>query len=346
MDRLRDQQAWLMTASLAILAIVAIGFGLAYTRGVLIPFVLAIFIASVVSPIVDFQVVRLEFSRSVAVLVTLLLVVVALVGCGLVAVDTVGTILRSAGSYSADLANMGSNLLTRLEDWKIEIDAQELLDQTKRAVPGMATSIVGTLTNLVSKGVLAFIFVGFLLAGRDPHALRTGVYADIDAQIRSYLSTKLIVSAVTGVLVWITLSLFRLDMASVFGLFAFMLNFIPSVGSIIATLLPLPTAVAQFKGDLLMISGVLLIPGAIQMTIGNVIEPKLMGEGLQLHPVTILLSLAVWGLLWGPVGMLLAVPITAIIRIVLDQFAITKPASRLLAGTLPGTADMARKQMA
>ena len=89
-----------------------------------------------------------------------------------------------------------------------------------------------------------------------------------------------------------------------------------------------------------MIAAVVLIPGAIQMTIGNVIEPKLMGGGMKLHPVTILLSLAVWGLLWGPMGMLLAVPMTAAIRIVLDHFEITQPASRLLAGTLPGTSQI------
>jgi AI-2 transport protein TqsA len=72
------------------------------------------------------------------------------------------------------------------------------------------------------------------------------------------------------------------------------------------------------------------------MLIGNVLEPKLMGEGLELHPVTVLLSLAAWGLLWGPIGMLLAVPITAVIRIVLVRFEITKPIGELLGGRLPG----------
>ncbi|MEE8452823.1 MAG: AI-2E family transporter [Thermoguttaceae bacterium] len=79
------------------------------------------------------------------------------------------------------------------------------------------------------------------------------------------------------------------------------------------------------------------IPGMVQMIIGNVIEPKLLGKGLELHPVTVLLALTFWGLLWGIVGMVLAVPITATIRIVLMRFATTKPIGDLLAGHLPGT---------
>ena len=74
----------------------------------------------------------------------------------------------------------------------------------------------------------------------------------------------------------------------------------------------------------------------IQMAVGNVIEPKIMGQGLKLHPIVILLALAFWGLLWGIIGMLLAVPITAAIRIILMQFETLRPIARLLAGQLPG----------
>ncbi len=337
MSKLRDEQNWLIIGSLCVLALVAIGFSLHYTRGVLIPFVFAIFVASVVSPLVDFQVVRLRFSRAAAVAVTLLVVVTALVGFGLLVLETLQIVVRSAGAYTSNMVELGNDLLDQLQAWNIDIDAQELLNRLKADAPRMATSIVGSLTGFLAKGVLVFIFVGFLLAGRNSFAVRTGIYADIDTQIRRYITTKLVISGVTGVLVWLCLRLFGLDMALVFGLFAFMLNFIPSVGSIIATLLPVPTAVAQFSDDLLMIVAVVAVPGVIQMTIGNVIEPKLMGEGLKLHPVTILLALTFWGMLWGPLGMLLAVPMTATIRIVLDQFEITRPASRLLAGTLPGT---------
>jgi AI-2 transport protein TqsA len=82
--------------------------------------------------------------------------------------------------------------------------------------------------------------------------------------------------------------------------------------------------------------GVVAIPGVLQIVIGNTVQPKLVGEGLDLHPVTIILSLAFWGLLWGPIGMVLAVPIMAVARIVLIRFETTAPLARLLAGELPG----------
>jgi len=124
------------------------------------------------------------------------------------------------------------------------------------------------------------------------------------------------------------------DLALVFGVMAFLLNFIPSVGSIIATLLPMPLALVQFD-SWLPITLVLVLPGTVQFTIGNVVEPLVMGEGLDLHPVTVLLALVFWGLLWGVVGMLLAAPMTAVLRIVLGRLEITRPLAELLAGRLP-----------
>ena len=102
------------------------------------------------------------------------------------------------------------------------------------------------------------------------------------------------------------LSALGVDLALVFGLFAFLLNFIPNIGSVIATLLPLP--VVMFNPEITPSTAALALtlPAAVQLTIGNFIEPKLMGTSLDLHPVSILMALVVWGTLWGIVGMLLA----------------------------------------
>ena len=108
------------------------------------------------------------------------------------------------------------------------------------------------------------------------------------------------------------------------GVMAFLLNFIPSVGSVVSTLLPLPIALIQFD-SMTVVALVILLPGIVQFTIGTVIEPLFMGEGLDLHPVTILISLVVWGVIWGVVGMLLAAPITAIVRIVCARIADPSP---------------------
>jgi AI-2 transport protein TqsA len=158
------------------------------------------------------------------------------------------------------------------------------------------------------------------------------VYRDVVQKIRRYLGIHVVISIVTGVLVWATLAIIGLELAGVFGVLAFLLNFIPSIGSIIVTFLPIPIAVVQFQSSPWMIVLVVAIPGIIQNLLGNIIEPKLMGEGLDLHPVTILLALSFWGYLWGIVGMFLAAPITAAIRIVLMQFDTFQPIANLLAG--------------
>ncbi len=198
-----------------------------------------------------------------------------------------------------------------------------------------ASSTFGTVVDLAATAGLVLIFVIYLVSARRPAGLRTGIYAEIDSKVRRYLLTKIAVSATTGLLVGIILALFGLDLALVFGILAFLLNFIPSVGSIIATLLPLPIALVQYE-SVWPIIGVIVLPGIVQTVIGNGVEPKVMGEGLDLHPVTILLALIFWGLLWGIVGMLLAAPMTAVLRIVLARIETTRPVAEILAGRLPG----------
>ena len=179
----------------------------------------------------------------------------------------------------------------------------------------------GTALDLVSNLFLVLIFVIYLIIGRAPGEQRTGLYGEVDAKVRRYIATKVSTSAATGVLVGVILWLFGLELAMVFGVLAFLLNFIPSVGSIIATLLPLPIALIQFESGF-MVAACVALPGLAQISIGNVLEPKLMGEGLDLHPLTVLIALIFWGLVWGVPGMLLATPITAVLRIVLDRIEI------------------------
>lgn len=179
------------------------------------------------------------------------------------------------------------------------------------------------------------IFVIFVLAGRNPHQRRTGIYTETDSTIRGYLTTMTAIAAVTSLLVSFVLWSFGLKMAWLFALIVFLLSYIPNIGPIIATLLPLPAAITQFQ-DPWMIVAVVAEPGAIHMIIGNLVAPKLMGRGLELHPVTVLLALAFWGLLWGIVGVVLAVPIVAMLRIILSHFRTTRPLANLLAGQLPG----------
>ncbi len=392
------EQNWLITASLVILAVVALATALIYTRAVMIPFVVALFIVALVSPVEDFQVKRLRLPRIFAVIVTLLVVLSVISLVFVFVYQATQTIVSTAGDYSASFAYMANKLLESVE-YVYRVDEEEPVppvapndalavpDASAKSPPGalndfnemgvpetsvesktgppedfseapiprvqadqsaekvirqiirdlknyifnIVTSASGTIFRLTSGVFFVCIFVIFLLVGRNPYAEHSQVYTDIVQKVRRYVGIKVAISGMTGVLVWAILSMLGLKLASLFGILAFLLNFIPSIGSIIATLLPIPIAVAQFQSPWLVIL-VIAVPGAVQNILGNIIEPKLMGEGLNLHPITVLLALSFWGLLWGVVGMLLAAPITAAIRIILMQFDMLRPIGDVLAG--------------
>ncbi len=338
MSNLRNEQAWLVTGSLMILATVAASAALFFTKTVLIPFVLAVFITSLVSPVVDYQVVRLRMPRSVAVGGALLLVLAAHAAMAILLTLASQQVIATAGKYGDNFALLTRQSIDVLNQFGFQLDLQGVIEALRTQFPAIITQTFGTALHTAMQGFLVVVFVTFLLAGRNPHLIRRGIYAEIDVKIRRYLSTMVLIAAMTGLLVWGILAYFGLELAAVFGLMAFLLNFIPAIGSVIATLAPIPIAVGQFD-SLGEVVAVVAIPGAVQIVIGNTLQPKLVGEGLDLHPVTIILSLAFWGLLWGPIGMVLAVPIMAVARIVLIRFESTAPLGRLLAGVLPGRQD-------
>ena len=447
-NRGRNEGAWLATASLVILAGVALALTLAYTRAIMIPFVLALFIVTIVSPILDFQVLCLRFPRFIAVLTTLTLVVAVIVMMSFLVAGAVHTVAMEANKVKDDIVNvaeMSYGKFVELRSWfddkfKTRLSGSEgiepnldpnddpnavlkadpgvhaaneppkdlkrpvtlemtpdgffykevaepnasasvkagqdtgpsvsedkpasgpredilkLIDQVGERVLSLLLGMGSVVFGLMRSALFVAIFMIFFLAGRNPRVIRTGVYADIDHKIRKYISTKLAISAATGILVWASLEWIGLNFANVFGILAFLLNFIPSIGSIISSFLPLPIAIAQVQGigqaantgpltenAILFVILVLAVPGLIQMVFGNFLEPKIMGEGLNLHPVTILLALSFWGLLWGVAGMFLAAPITAVIRIILMQFDTLKPVGNLLAGELPEVEVLAEK---
>lgn len=331
----QKEQTWLVTGSLMILATVALALVLRATAKVMIPFALSLFIAVVVGPIIGWLVKRCRLSRWASVGIVLV-GVWALVGAlFFLLIVAAQTVVAAAGQYSLSLDRIVEHVFDIADRWGWEWREEEIRAALRQEMPNLMKQTAGTVIDLVTAGFLVFIFVLFLLAGHDPTAKRSEIHDEINAQIRRYLVTKFFISALTGLFVGISLHLIGLRLAFVFGVLAFLLNFIPNIGSIIATLLPIPVAVAQYD-NIGMVLAAVTLPGMVQIAIGNILEPKVLGLRLQLHPVTILLSLAFWGLLWGPPGMVFAVPITASIRITLMRFESVRPIGRLMAGELPG----------
>ncbi len=333
---LRNEQTWLTVGSLMIIATVALAGALIYTRDVMVPFVMAIFITAAVGPLVDWQVSRLRLPKWLAVLTTLIIVLAVLALIGFLLISTVQAIIATAKTYSDQVVYLIRELLQELKKYKINIDENFAVGDIEGRLPALISSTVGRVTTIVAHSILIVFFVVFLLLGRNPIHRRAGIYVDIENTIRKYITTMTALSLLASVLVGIVLRVLGLHMAWLFAFLVFLLTYIPNIGAILATFLPLPIAVAQFHNPW-MILATLVIPGAIHMTIGNLIAPKMFGRGMELHPVTVLLSLAFWGLLWGIIGMLLAMPISAAMRIILSRFSTTRPLADLLAGRLPGT---------
>ena len=323
-----------------VLATVAGAAALLYTRPVMVPFVLAIFISYLVSPLVDVLCARVKMPKSLAVLITLLVAAALITLVVLLIITSTRGLLENVDVYRTRVVSLAERTFDLLDRRGIDLGQGELLQGLREfnvldlPVLRFVGSTASGVASVLLTGVLVLIFLIYLLIGRNPNQFRSGFYAEIDTKVRSYIVIKFITSATTGTLTWIILSLFGLDLALVFGVMAFLLNFIPSIGSAIAILLPLPVALFQFDSGLAIVM-IVVLPAMVQFSIGNVIEPLVMGEGLDLHPVVILMALVFWGLLWGVVGMLLAAPMTAVLRIVLGRLELTRPVAELLAGRLP-----------
>jgi len=336
-----DVERRVQTVCLVVVATVAVGATLRWLAPVMIPFVLAVFFAFVLSPVIELQVTRLRVPRAAAIAITLVLAVLFFAGVAALVSASIRELAANADGYQAKAAALLNMAASTLSLERFGIDAAAISGPLKKySIGTLGKLLLGTtnaILEILQNGILVLIFMVFLLLGSggkppDPDT----AWSEIDARIKRYLVTKGVLSAATGALVGCALSLLGIDLALVFGLFAFLLNFIPSIGSIIATLLPLPVVIASPNVSLVAAVLAIAIPAAVQFTIGNIIEPKIVGESFDLHPVTILMNLIIWGMLWGIVGMLLATPILVVMRILFDRFEATRPLAALLAGRIEG----------
>jgi len=321
----------IITGSLFIIATIAVSFILNFAQPFLVPLVLALLIRILIDPIIDYQIDFLHIHRVVAVFVSLCLIIFLFIIIVPFIGSSVITFLQSADDYNNKVLILIDLGISKLQEFNVEID-RETIRNSLNELPLLdwASTILSNSANFISKFVLVIIMTLFLLLGKKSQNT-SPVWNDIIGHVKKYIFTKFITSSITGVSAGLIYWFLGLELAFIFGSLTFILNFVPVVGSIIAVLLPIPIAILQYP-DLSSVLLIIFLPAIIHQIIGNIVEPKIFGDAFGLHPITIILSLIFWGMIWGIIGVLLAAPLTAIIRVSFERFDSTRQIARLLEG--------------
>lgn len=214
--------------------------------------------------------------------------------------------------------------------------ADGLTEMLSQGVRFLLMALTRSLVDIMGSGTMVVIFMLFLLLGGSDAIPRSETWTEIDRKMRKYIVSKSLISFFTGLIFGSILWLFGIPLAIVFALLAFLFNFIPNIGPIIASLMPIPLILFDPELSVWGMILVISLTSAVQIISGNVVEPKLMGDSFDMHPIVILLALMFWGMIWGIVGMFLATPITAAMKILFSKFESTKPLANLLAGRIDG----------
>lgn len=330
------------TVPLAIVATFTVFYVLWVGKPLLVPLAIAVLIWYMINALANLYA-RVIFKRSpnwIALALALLTIAIGAIVVMEIIQNNIADVKRAAPGYKADL----DQWLVRIYDM-LGIKGLPTLSQFMASVdigPIVAT-FAGALTGILGDLALIVVYVGFLLFEQKTFSNKLArmfpdsakrrqieeLIDNIQLQIQTYIRIKTMVSVFTGLVGYIVLTLVGVDFASFWAFGIFLLNYIPIVGSAVATIFPALLTLIQFDTFTpFLIVGIGLT--SVQFAVGNVIEPKLMGSSLNLSPLVVVLSLVLWGSLWGIPGMFLCVPIMVILLIVLSHFDVTRPIAVML----------------
>lgn len=313
-------------------------------RDLIVPFLISVVIWYLINTLSDYyykiKIGTFRFPKALCFITSLITTVVALY----LIVDMIGNnianVRAAAPIYQENLLNLSGRIFEL-----IGIENQPNLSQLIGQIDlrPMISNIAGTMASIAGNAGLILIYVLFIFleqASFKPKidALMKGskhsgtvheIIHTIHAKIETYVAIKTFVSILTGVACYFVLLLNNVDYASFWAFIIFLLNFIPTVGSMLAVLFPALLSLIQFPTFtpfLIVLTSLV----CIQVAVGNILEPKLMGNSLNISPLVVMLSLAIWGSIWGVAGMFLSVPFTVILMIIFSEFPKTRPIAILL----------------
>ncbi|MGB4261049.1 MAG: AI-2E family transporter [Candidatus Cloacimonas acidaminovorans] len=327
---------------LLIIALAVVASILKTLKSIFIPLIFSIFLLFLFAPLINY----LKKHKVPMVLILLITLVIIAVFLGLVILliyaasnslinglpryeDKFNELIAKGTEY---LQNLASNWNINTENISIANIAQ-IISSGFISIPQFISNTVNTLVSIIQNIFLIIFFLIFLLLEIEKLPLRLrkatsklskeqtlDILQNIEKQIQNYLTIRTLVNLSAALLCMLWMLIFGVDFILVCGILLFVLDFIPDVGSVISSAIPILIYLLQSGFSFLWLIFALLIV-ATQMLIGNIIEPKLQGVQLNLTPIMVLVSLIFWGWLWGIVGMLICVPLTSAINIILKQVA-------------------------
>ena len=331
-------RALIISASLVI--IIA---GLKYAAPLLVPFLLSIFIAIISFPLMSWLQ-QVGLSKGLSLTIVILLVILVGIALTILVGSSLSDFTQTLPVYQERITNEWAHALNWLSErgFSISDTIREVIDPT--AAVGLVSSILKGFGNVLTNSFLIILTVVFILleaAGLTQKVMRLNGVQQSDngdsddnfayvfvEKLRNYMSLKTIISMMTGVFIGISLWIIGVDYPVLWGVLAFMLNFVPNIGSIIAAVPAVMLTIVQLGfASALMVAGVYV---AVNVIVGSIIEPKYMGRGLGLSTLVVFVSLVFWGWVLGPVGMLLSVPLTITVKLALDSNPETRWLGHLL----------------
>jgi len=308
-------------------AFVIVVAGMQAAASLLVPFLLAAFIAIICLPPLHWLAAKRVPSGAAVLLIALAIVLIGLL-LGAFVGSSVADFSHNLPSYQVRLKALTGDTLQWLAGFGISISSQSALDALNpSAAMGLAGKLLAGLGNALTNTFLIILTVIFLLieATALPYKWKemgssappVQGFETFISSVSSYFSIKTWVSLATGVFISIWLAVIGVDYPLLWGLIAFLFNFVPNIGSIIAAVPAILLALVQLGGGEALLAGVGYLIANVLM--GNVIEPKFMGKGVGLSTLVVFLSLVFWGWVLGPVGMLLSVPLTMIVKLALES---------------------------
>jgi len=316
--------------------------GMKAATSLIVPFLLAIFIAIICMPLLHwFKLHRLPNTLSVMIVLAIILTI------GFLLITLMGSSLSNFSDnlplYQKQLTEKSSMLITWLGNHDIKISDDVLTKHfNPNAAMSLAANTLSELSKVLTNAFMIFLIVLFMLfeiteipakltaALGDP-AKGIARFNAIGASINRYMAIKTIFCIGTGLGVGIWLWILGVDYALLWGVLAFLLNYIPNIGSIIAAIPAILLTIVQFGFSRALLVGLGYL--IINTIFGTLLEPRFMGKGLGLSTLVVFLSLIFWGWILGPVGMLLSAPLTMIFKIIMEQNEETRGFAILIGGT-------------